>query len=146
MEGGTFVKLPPGMKISKFDPAYPNGEFDAFSKSILRSVAVGLGVSYSKLSGDLTSTNYSALREGALDERDEWMTIQQWLADNLHEPVFEQWLPWSLLMGQITLPNGKALPAEKIEKYRNHSWQPRRWPWVDPTKDINAAIVSGGCW
>jgi lambda family phage portal protein len=142
MEAGVFTKLPPGMKLSKFDPAYPNGEFDAFSKSILRGIASGLGLSYSKLSNDLTSTNYSALREGALDERDEWMTLQQWLCRTLHEPVFQEWLKYSLLFGKITMQSGKKLPAEKIDKFRAHTWQPRRWPWVDPTKDINAAVSS----
>jgi lambda family phage portal protein len=141
-EPASFPVLPPGFELQKFDPAYPNGEFDAFSKSILRGIASGLGLSYSKLSNDLTSTNYSALREGALDERDEWMTIQQWLYESLHEPVFQEWLKYSLLFGMIAFPSGKKLPVERIEKFRAHTWQPRRWPWVDPVKDINAAISS----
>lgn len=141
-EPASFVELPPGYELQKFDPNYPNGEFDPFSKAILRGIASGLGLSYSKLSNDLTSTNYSALREGALDERDEWMTVQQWLYGILNKPVFQEWLKYSLLFGKITMPSGKKLPVEKIEKFRAHTWQPRRWAWVDPVKDINAATSS----
>jgi capsid protein len=34
----------------------------------------------------------------------------------------------------------------KADKFSAHEWQPRRWSWVDPLKDIEAArlaIISG---
>jgi capsid protein len=32
------------------------------------------------------------------------------------------------------------LPAEKIDKFNMPMFSGRRWPWVDPEKDVNARI------
>jgi hypothetical protein len=40
--------------------------------------------------------------------------------------------------GIITMPNGSALPAAKLDKFMAHHWQGRRWQWVDPLKDVEA--------
>jgi len=40
------------------------------------------------------------------------------------------------------MENGSTLPATKYDKFAAHTWQGRRWPWVDPEKDINAAILA----
>lgn len=47
-----------------------------------------------------------------------------------------------LLFGKIITDTGKALPLEKLDKFKVHTWQPRSWQWIDPVKDINAAISS----
>jgi capsid protein len=41
----------------------------------------------------------------------------------------------------ILMPNGSALPAAKLDKFRAHQWQPRRWDWVDPKADTEANIL-----
>ena len=48
----------------------------------------------------------------------------------------------ALLSGAITMPNGSALPASKIDKFSAHEWQPRSWDWVDPLKDVEAQIIA----
>ena len=40
------------------------------------------------------------------------------------------------------MPNGSALPAAKAPKFAVHAWQGRRWTWVDPMKDIEAARLA----
>jgi hypothetical protein len=40
------------------------------------------------------------------------------------------------------MPNGSALPVSKAEKFSAHQWQGRRWAWVDPLKDIEAARLA----
>jgi capsid protein len=34
------------------------------------------------------------------------------------------------------------LPAAKYDKFSTIEWKPRRWPWVDPLKDVQANVVS----
>jgi capsid protein len=34
------------------------------------------------------------------------------------------------------------LPFSKQKKFENHNFRPRRWPWVDPEKDVNAAKIA----
>lgn len=35
--------------------------------------------------------------------------------------------------------NGATLRPDRIDKYREHDWQARRWDWVDPDKDSKTA-------
>lgn len=137
----TFKELPPGYDIKKFDPNYPNGEFDSFNKAILRGISAGLGPSYNTLACDLTSVNFSSLRQGILDEREHWKGLQEWFISTYVSPIFDKWLKYSLLASKIKC-NGGCLKPDRLEKYKNVSWTVRRWSWVDPVKDINSASIS----
>ena len=137
----AFTELPPGYVVDKFDPNYPSNEFDPFVKANLRSVSAGLNVGYNTLGNDLTSVNYSSLRQGALDERDSWTCLQEWFKTEVMYPVYFSWLKHSLLAGKIQVGRG-VLPAEKLEKYKNVSFRARRWAWVDPVKDVSSATAS----
>jgi lambda family phage portal protein len=139
---GEFEVMPAGYEFQTFDPTYPHDQFDAFCKAALRGIASGVGVAYHTLANDLEGVNYSSIRAGVLDEREEWMAIQNWLTSALLTPVYEEWIETALLAGAIKLPNGAALPASKLFKFRQHAWQGRRWAWVDPLKDIQASALA----
>ena len=140
-EPGEFGVLPAGVGFQEFDPAYPHDQFDAFIKAALRGIAAGLGVSYHGLSNDLTAVSYSSIRSGTLEERDQWRVLQDWFAAAVLEPLYQEWLRMALLSGAIKMPNGSALPAGKLDKFRPHTWQPRTWEWVDPESDANAIVT-----
>ncbi len=133
-EPGTFHELPAGMDVQTFTPDHPTAAFPAFVKAILRSVATGLGISYNILANDLEHVNYSSIRAGMLDERDYYRTLQQWMIDHLHKRVYAEWLPWAMLTGRLD----SRVP---LARYQAVSWQPRGWQWVDPEKDVKAAII-----
>ena len=137
----SFHKLPTGYDIKQFNPAYPNGEFDVFSKAILRSIAAGLNVGYADLTGDLTQVNFSSLRQGILDTREVWKGLQEWFKSTVVETIHEDWLKFSLLASKIKCGGGYLKP-ERIDKYREVTWTMRRWLWVDPVKDVNSATIS----
>jgi lambda family phage portal protein len=139
---GHFDYAPPGYKLTTFNPDYPHAQFEAFCAGALRGIASGIGVAYHSLANDLSSVNYSSIRSGALEERDEWMVIQNWLITNLLVPVYEEWLTMALLRGAILLNNGSALPLAKKSKFMDHQWQGRRWQWVDPLKDMAASVLA----
>jgi lambda family phage portal protein len=134
VEPGIFKQLPRGWDIKEFNPQHPSTQFQNFIKSMVRGVAVGLGVGYSNLSSDRESVNYSSLRQEALEERDNWMTLQSWFIDNVMDPIYNEWLDMALTF-QL------KLPQSKIKKFQDVVWYPRRWAWVDPQKDINAAVI-----
>lgn len=137
-EAGTFEQLPDGVQLQTFDPQYPHGEYADFVKTCLRGIASGLGVSYHGLSNDLEGVNFSSIRSGVLEEREIWKGLQEWCVDNLHSVIYENWLPRALLANAISTPSGGTLAIAQEEKYRRVTWQPRRWPWVDPLKDMQA--------
>jgi lambda family phage portal protein len=140
-EPGAFQELPAGVRFKEWNPQYPNGEYAVYVKAMLRGIASGLGVAYNNLANDLEGVNFSSIRQGALDEREAWKELQEWLIETLIEPVFMEWLPRALLRG-ISLPNGATLRPERLDKYREVVWQPRRWAWIDPKSEVAAAVAS----
>ena len=141
-EAGVFSVLPPGYDFKAFDPDYPHQGYADFVKTRLRSIASGLGVAYHTLANDLADVNYSSARAGTLEERDNWIVLQNWLIDSFLRPVYLDWLAEALARGAILLPNGSALPVAKQDKFAAHEWQGRRWTWVDPLKDIEASVLA----
>ena len=146
---GTFETLAAGTTFTPFNPDYPSAMFADFVKANLRGIASGLGVAYHSLANDLEGVSFSSIRSGTLEERDSWKVIQQWFMDAFLEPLYAEWLRNSLAFGLITLSTatgGSALPLSKLEKFSGHIFQPRRWEWVDPLRDIQAdreAIEAG---
>lgn len=141
-EPGSFEVAPDGYKLDSWDPTYPHDQFDVFCKATLRGIASGFGVAYNSLANDLEGVNFSSIRSGVLEEREEWMVIQSWLIAVALVPIYEDWLSWALMGGRIRLKNRSPLPAGKIDKFRAHTWQGRRWAWVDPKKDVDASVTS----
>lgn len=138
IEAGQFGILPEGYDFKSFDPNYPQDQYPSFVQAQLRGFASGVGVGYHNLANDLEGVNFSSIRSGTLEERDQWMQLQDWLINAFLIPVYEAWLESALMRGNITMPNGSALPAAKLDKFLAHIWQGRRWQWVDPLKDVEA--------
>lgn len=135
---GTIETLPPGMKFTAWNPDHPANGFPNFVITILRQIATGLGVSYNALASDLVGVNYSSMRSGLLIERDQWKRDQSWVIENLCGPVFEDWLTFALLSGAL------SLDSRDPEKFKAGKWEPRGWAWVDPLKDVQAAVLAIG--
>jgi lambda family phage portal protein len=129
---GTFEELPPGYDFKQFNPDYPHQNFDVFVKAMLRGISSGMGADYNTLANDLEGVNYSSIRSGKLETQDEWMCLQGWFREGLHEPLWPEWLSFGFVSGEL------KLPISKFEKYNVAVWQGRRWRWVDPLKDMQA--------
>jgi lambda family phage portal protein len=148
VEAGEMFELPPGYRLNSWNPEYPHANFESFLKSCLRGLAAGLDVAAHNLTGDMNEVNYSSARIAELSERETWMVLQDWLITSFVQPLYEEWLAVSLLSGAITFEvSGKAIPAERFDKFRNASrFQGKRWQWVDPLKeaDANSALIAAG--
>jgi len=129
---GQFERLPSGVRFEGFDPQHPTSAFKDFCKSIQHGVSAGLGPSYNTLTSDATGVNFSSLRHFTIEDRDFYKALQYWLIEGLHDEVFPCWLRMALLTGTV------RLPFSKFNKFNAPHWQPRRWEWVDPSKDTKA--------
>jgi len=139
-EPGTFEELPAGMDFKTFMPEHPTGNYGPFMKEVKRGMASGLNVAYNTLSNDLEGVNFSSMRVGTIDERDSWKDIQNDFADDFLHPVRAAWLE------MLLLTNRTNLPYSKYDKFNHAEFHGRSWDWVDPEKDINAALKAvGGC-
>ncbi|WP_068310462.1 phage portal protein [Polycladidibacter hongkongensis] len=132
MEAGVLEELPQGYDFKAFDPAYPNGEMAPFIKIMLRAVCTGLDVAYSSLSSDLENANFSSLRAGLGEEREQWGVLQGWLADHYCGAIFPDWLRMAMLSRQVRLPLTQRARFAAVE------WTGRGWQSVNPKDDAAA--------
>lgn len=130
---GLIEELDPGQAFRGFDPTHPSDSFDPFLKSIFRGLARAASMSHLTFTGDLAEANYSSMRAGLLPERDHWRVLQNVTARRIHGPIRRAWLPMALLSGAVKLPRAGADAYQPVE------WRGRRWQWVDPQKDLEAA-------
>ena len=131
---GMFHYLGQGQQVNIPDMDSPSGEFEPFMRSMLRSMASGIGVSYESLSRDYSTSNYSSSRLALIEDRAQFRTLQNYLIENFHSRVFETFLDMAVLSGALNLPTFDAEP----ERYRRVKWIPRSFDWVDPLKECQA--------
>ena len=136
-EPGTFSQLPDGMNFTSFDPQHPTTAFGDFEKAILRGIASGLGVSYVSLSNNLEGVSYSSIRQGTIEDRDHFKMLQQFMVESFVDIVYRDWLEQAITFGAVTLPMTKYdMFADQV------TYRPRGFSWVDPQKEITAAVTA----
>jgi len=135
-EPGTFENIGEREFVA-WTPQFPEQSTESFSREMKRGAASGLDVSYNNLASDLTSVNFSSIRQGALDEREAWKNGQGWFIGGFERRAFNVWLEVGLLAGRITV-NGKPLKPERLSKYKRVAFQGRRWAWIDPQAEVAA--------
>jgi lambda family phage portal protein len=135
-EPGEFMGLPEGYSLQEWSPQYPHEQFGAFVTACLRGIASGLDVAYHNLANDVERVNYSSARVGVLEERETWKALQGWLIDAFYAPMYSEWLDTALTVGALNLPRSRR------DKFDAALWQGRRWQWVDPMKDLQAAELA----
>jgi lambda family phage portal protein len=135
-EPASFHQLPAGVTFETFNPTFPSNEFESFHKSVLKGIASGLGISYTSLSNDLEATSYSSIRQGALEERDSYRSMQGFIIEHMVRPIYEAWLSSAMEV------NAFGIPLRQYERFSDASeFRGRAWSWVDPQKEMNSAIM-----
>lgn len=137
IETGTLQTLLPGEDIT-FPNLPAENDLEVFMKIQLHKFAVGVGMTYEQLTGDLEGVNLSSIRAGLLDVRRKLeqfqrnIMIQQFCA-----PIALAWMREAVLAGVIRLPGYAQNPAQ----YVDISWSTPGWPWIDPVKEVDAKVT-----
>lgn len=135
---GEFWELPEGLDFEAFDPGYPGADYGQFTKSITRSMAAGLGVSYPEFGNDFEGVSYSAGQIGVHSDIALWSDFQQFWIDRFEEPVFREWILMAITIGAL------KLPISKLDKFQRARFQPPRRKHIDPLKTHKAQSIALG--
>lgn len=129
IEPGMIHRLPAGKTVSFGQPPSIQN-YDEFVKRQLRAIAMGLGISYESLTGDLEGVSFSSGRMGHLEFQ---RNIQAWQAGvmitQFCRPVWGWFLAAAELMGGRT-------PTDEP------SWITPRREMIDPTREVPASIAA----
>lgn len=127
-------KLAPGMihylknaEEVTFANPQSNSAYGDYTRTQLRAIAVGSGVTYEQLTGDLSQVNFSSMRAGRIEfnsliEQEQWLTFIPMLMRPL--------LRWFAEAAEVA---GYQGALREVVKYTT----PSR-PYVDPTKEVAA--------
>ena len=137
LEPGAMPVLPPGRSIEFMDIPDQGGA-SALLVETLRSISVGVGITYEQLSGDYSKVNYSSERSAKLEFRRFVEGIQHHLmVFGFCRPTWNRFIRWQVLTGAVPasayLADTSAFGAK---------WLPPAWPWVDPQNEATAAEVA----
>lgn len=127
-ESGTIYRVANGQDV-KFAQATSTTQFEPISIATLQAMAVGAGLTYDQITGDLRRANYSSLRAGKIEFRRLVEQVQyQTFIPRFCDPIADRFIDRAILAG--------SLPAGPYPR----TWiAPANEP-TDPKKDLGADI------
>jgi lambda family phage portal protein len=84
-------------KLSLWDPQHPTQAFPDFTKAMCRFIAVGLGIAYGTLTGDVSDANYSSMKVGRQPEIEHWRRLQRAVITHVLTRIYGEFLKAALL-------------------------------------------------
>ena len=137
LEPGIVARLFPDEDIEVIDPSRNQSNSVAWLALMQRSIGVGTGLSYERLTRDYSKTNYSSNRAADLEDRREFKMEQQSIIRQLCIPVWERFVSLAVAHGADGMPGSSEFIAN-FHEWTRHEWHPPGWEWVDPKKEVEA--------
>lgn len=133
IEPGMVANLPIGRQVTFGNPPTTN-DHPSYSKTQLRAIAAGWGVTYEQLTGDYSDANFASSRMARLE-----------FNNNLHDWRYHMMIP-QLCDGVWNWAMQAALIAGRVDERPSASWTPPPFPMIEPDREGKAAIlkVRGG--
>ena len=129
LPSGGMVQLPPGANITTVAPQPAVGYVD-YVKQQLHLIAVGMGVTYEMMTGEMRDVNFSSARVRLIDFRRQ-IEAKQWLTHvpRLCVPVWNAFVDAAVLAGKIPRPDYAC----------DHSMP--KWDYVNPEQDARSELT-----
>lgn len=139
IQPGSHIVLPPGHTLTMGKPPDGAMDYDAFTKTQLRAIAAGAGVTYEQITGDLSNVNFSSIRAGLIEFYRRIEQVQRRvLVFQFLRPIWREWFEVAVLSGRVSMPQGESTRLRKLLRPR---WTTPGREYVDPEKEVKAAIL-----
>jgi lambda family phage portal protein len=138
LEPGTLQVLNPGEDITFSEPADVGGSYEAFQYRQQLAISAGLGVPYASMSNDASKGNFSSQRSVELEYKRRVSQVQhQVLAFLMCRPIWARWIETAAVANSIPGLTAGVYLRDRA-RLGTVKWQPPKWDWVDPLKDLKA--------
>ena len=129
---GMFIELDPGESIEQVQPTHPHTNFGEFIRLLTRLCSRPFGLPLEVALLDFSQSNYSSSRGALLQAWQTWRCEQAAL-----KRFMSRIFAWKL--AEWVRSDLGAGPKKGADK---HAWMTPGWQWVDPTKEIQAAMMA----
>jgi lambda family phage portal protein len=126
---GGVARLYPGEDIKAFSHDRPSQQIAPFRQGIRGDIAAALRCPQRFLDRDVSKANYSSMRADMLDTDRLLSPVREWYGHATAGRLYREALPYLSVMAGIPMP-----------KSRRYRLIPDGQPYVDPQKDVQAAI------
>lgn len=134
---GMIKELNAGDEIQVVNPSGQSADATSYVKLQQRLIGAGQGISYEATSRDMSQTNYSSARQGAIEDELTYAEEVELLIDILDE-IYETFIISAYLSGKLQI---KDFWNKKTE-YFKHEWIKAPKKWIDPSKEANANKIA----
>lgn len=121
LEPGMILNVAPGRSMEVVQPPSVR-EYPEYTRTTLRAIATGLGVTYEDLTGDYSSVNFSSARMGRLKH---WARVEEWR--------------WQMVVPMLCMPVWSwAMQAAAIvglEGEPGADWTASPMPMIEPDRE-----------
>ncbi len=130
---GMIKELNAGDEAQFLNPTGQSADATSFVKLQQRLVGAGQGISYEATSRDMSETNYSSARQGAIEDELTFAEEEEQILAVLDE-IYETFVISCWLAGKIQIADF----WDKKEEYLEHDWIKQPKKWIDPLKESSA--------
>lgn len=143
MEPGMIQYLNPGEDITQLRPNQPIQNFSDFVSSLIRFTGITMGLPLELVFLDFSRTTYSSARASLLQAYASFRAAQQLFLNQVMAPIYrwrvEKWVRDGIIRPPAKLRLGPERGLEPA--YLKHHWIAPGWAWIDPVKEIQAAMM-----
>lgn len=143
LEPGSMQELLEGEEVEFSDPPDAGNTYVDFMRQQLQAAAVGVGLPYEMLTGDMGDISDRVLRVLLNDFRRRIEQLQfSVYVFQLCRPVRAAWMDAAFLSGALALPD---YPMRRRD-YQRTRWVPQGWPYIHPVQDVDGKLkeIAGG--
>lgn len=131
LEPGMIGELNAGDEVQTVIPSGQSSDTAAHTKTMVRLIASGVGLSYEAVSRDLSEVSYSSARQGLVEDRKTYARYMRQLIETVLEPIYKEFIKSQTLLREGALL-GDLATLTKCQ------WIPSGSAWIDPTKEVEA--------
>lgn len=140
IEPGMIEYLRPGEDIQTAQPGMQAGNSAEYVKMQTRIIAAAKGMSYEVVSRDMKGSTFSSARQSHLEDRKTFVPLQRFMIEHFNWEIYTNWIISAVLAGEFDIPDF----FQDMPRYMKHAWITPGWAWIDPVKEVDAAIKGIG--
>ena len=139
--GGRIAHLFPGEKLALTTSARISGDYEAFSKFLLREIARCMGLSFEAMTGDYSGATYSSVRMSSSELWPLTVSRRKHIVARVLQDIFMAWLDEEILTGRVPFKGGPAAYFASRKALCRTDWRGPPKPQADDLKAAKAMEV-----